>query len=130
MFMTPVSADTHMDIMLGSYHTNRNVDFNESNTGMGLSYIDGALMLSAGQYNNSYNDSSFYAMAGYRYYRDSYEVGVLAGPVTGYEIGSLFAAMPFVAYKITPNFKINIMYVAKTEHTESALFAFSVSLKL
>lgn len=109
--MDPTKMQLEVDIFGLSYHTNRNYDFNETNTGLGLSLVmqskkkpapwfNVAMVGSVGTYEDSYYDQAFYALCGPRAilgYDDSFHasVAIQAGFLKGSDVDGAIA-VPFV----------------------------------
>lgn len=98
-----------------SYHFNRDRGYNERNLGFGIEYsLNKDWSILAGQYQNSIDRPSKYALVGYTpwHLNKYFSVGALAGAVTGYHTNksAMFAVLPLVAV----NFRhvgVNISFI-------------------
>lgn len=85
--LTPPKMSLEVDMFGLSYHTNRNYDFNETNPGLGLSFVISSpdksswfnvgMAFSVGTYEDSYKDQAKYLLIGPRLtigYEDSFHV--------------------------------------------------------
>ena len=87
----------YLSLTLGSYHFDRDKDYNERNLGIGYERHSGQWSFLTGYYKNSYYKDTVYLMAGYLPLRyENWRAGVVGGLVTGYE--SPFLAGGVVSY--------------------------------
>ena len=120
----------YLDINGLSKHLGTDVEYNEKNYGGGVTREtvgDNRLvkMLTAGGYNNSFGDPSYYAGAGMakRFGKGDYyaDVGGMVGGVTGYEESISPLAMAYMALGKKDKAKIRMMYAPKNEKSPSLL---------
>lgn len=87
-FLNVTIADTYLTATMGSYHSNRDIDYNEHNYGTGINYNQWVI----GGYNNSHEKTSIYAGYEYKQQMNAYAAyGVQAGLLTGYKNSELSA---------------------------------------
>ncbi len=92
LYCTSALAEhTELELHLTSYHFSNRSEFEENNYGVGIThYFKDRWGISAGGFNNSYDDTSVYLGLIYTYDFCSSEtivctIGVIGGVVTGYE---------------------------------------------
>ena len=122
-------SDYYLDINGLSKHLNTDVEYNEKNTGFGLTrevQNDSLVkMLTAGGYKNSFGDPSYYAGGGIakRFENDTYyaDVGALLGGITGYEksISPMAAFLLQLGKKDLA--KLRMMYAPETDKSPSLI---------
>ena len=122
-------ADYYLDINGLSKHLNTDVEYNERNIGLGLTRetVDDDLIkiLTAGGYNNSFGDPSYYAGGGIakRFENNDYyaDVGALLGGITGYEksISPMAAFLLQLGKKDLA--KLRLMYAPETDKSPSLI---------
>lgn len=110
-----------------SYHLNRSKNYNEVNTGFGVEYrASEDFSLALGQYKNSVDLTSWYALVGYTPFRlsDTVRAGVLFGAVNGYHANNgrfLPALIPVIAIEFR-HVGANISFVPPfKDKTEGAI---------
>jgi len=83
----PACADTWLVATVASYHSNRDIEHNERNWGLGIEHdLSDTWRLTAGHYRNSYwRDSSYVGALWMPLVYGRVRVGVLLGAVTGYD---------------------------------------------
>lgn len=138
------SYDGWLNIHLGSSHEKRtyidqsgnDIEYNQKNFGLGLSVpaysnIDAR----AGFFENSFNNTSYYAGADFHYNTSRYiTVGVNAGVASGYEHSpvrsSALAPMfvPHVTMKVK-NFRTEIGYVPSFDEKQVAFWTFTIGTR-
>ena len=122
-------SDYYIDINGLSKHLNTDVEYNERNTGFGLTREivnddDLVKMLTAGTYLNSFKKQTLYTGAGIakrfgqNYYAD---VGIIGGIMTGYEKALSPMAVLYIAFGKEDLAKIRLMYAPETEKSPGLL---------
>ena len=89
-----LAGETYLSATIGSYHFNRDRDYEEHNWGLGIEQHSDRWAVLLGAYRNSYRRGSAYALAAYTPFDvGDWRVGPVAGMVTGYDESgpSLFA---------------------------------------
>lgn len=114
------SNNIYLNKNLLSYHWNREKkekrDFNEINPGYGIEYQDGDIHYMIGQYLNSLNNNSNYALTGYTpfKYNTGYGMlsgGIIGGGVTGYPMADVVPSAGLLGNYQNDNFGINVIAV-------------------
>lgn len=87
--------NTYLDANLGSYHWNRDavkdMNFRETNPGLGLEHDSGKWRQMIGEYLNSNKKHSNYALLGYTPFQTQtplglLKAGIVGGGITGYDV--------------------------------------------
>jgi hypothetical protein len=92
-------SQQYISTTIGSYHFDRDKDYNERNLGLGYERHSGQWSFLTGYYRNSYYKDTVYLMAGYQpFYLQfgNWRGGIVGGLVTGYD--SPFLAGGVVSY--------------------------------
>ena len=104
-----LAEQTEIELHITSHHFSNSSEFEEDNYGIGIThYFKDRWGVSAGGFNNSYDDTSLYLALTYTYELCSGNItcaiGVIAGGVTGYE-GNVSGAGE-VRPIVVPEFKL------------------------
>ena len=101
-----LEARTVIQLHTISYHVNRAANFNEENYGIAVKYYTAVKKryyfdyVQAGTYKNSENNQSNYAGVGFEWPVGIFTIGVKAGLITGYSLGSVLPYfVPVIKYK-------------------------------
>ena len=130
-----------------SYHTNRNYNFNEVNPGLGLGLVfnkvgyedDGShmsMVVSAGEYKDSFNNTAYYILAGPRLtlgYEDSFHATAEAGVGLLHGSGNKSAALVPVVSVGYDRFNLCVtgeLGNTSNEHEASKMIALFLRVKL
>jgi len=134
LYLMSPSANASMDtfgVHVGSVHSNKNSNWNNSNPGVyavwGVhdlsTFADGNYV--AGTYYNSIRKQSFYVGRLFEWGN----VGLIAGVVTGYSRPALPMVVPTVRLDLTPHWKARITVVPKVDKNGAAAVHFSFEYK-
>jgi hypothetical protein len=107
-----------------SKHFNSLHQLNEDNPGFGITAEKGNSFITAGGYENSYFDPSFYAGIGYknRFGNQFYiEPGIIAGLVTGYKDSLSPMILPMVSIGHSKLGALNLMYAPEYQENPATL---------
>jgi len=99
-----LEARTVIQLHTISYHVNRAANYNEENYGFGVRhYVDDKYTydyLTAGTYDNSEDNTSNYLGIGFEWPVGIFTLGIKAGVITGYSLGSVLPfVVPVIKYK-------------------------------
>lgn len=127
------SSDSQIVLHLTSYHTNRDAGYNEHNYGVGVRTMVGERTgLTAGAYNNSFDDFGAYVAASYDLYQgDAATFRVIGGLVSGYNDTILIMLLPEVGIPMGRSEVLIGFIPAAPDQTESsAVFTLSVGFRI
>ena len=122
-------ADYYLDINGLSKHLGTDDEYNERNYGFGVTREevkdDLVKLLTAGGYNNSFSEPSYYAGAGMakRFGKGDYyaDLGGMVGGITGYEKAIEPMAAGLLSLGKKDLAKLNMMYAPETEKSPSLI---------
>ncbi|MGL4638373.1 MAG: hypothetical protein ACRCVX_01370 [Shewanella sp.] len=134
--LTTAAAPLEVSVHQLSYHTNREVTFNETNPGLGLGVaVTDTLAVEAGYYHNSYSKRTEYLMLTYAAnVTRNVKLGVVVGAATGYEAftGSTVTPMAAVHMEVAATNSVALVtrYVPPAPSQEQSSGVFTLSLKV
>jgi len=116
--LADIIRNSSIDMNLSAYHWNRDKkavkDYNEVNTGVGITYAKGDTRYMLGQYLNSLRHNSNYALVGKTLLDTDtligkFGLGVVGGGITGYPLADVVPALGLLGTYDTKNFGVNLI---------------------
>jgi hypothetical protein len=126
------NGDYYLDINGKSKHLGTDVKYNEDNHGFGITAEKDGKFLTAGKYNNSFNDPSYYAGGGLKKKygnKDFYiEPGIMGGIVSGYEDKITPMILPMITAGLYDYGALNLMYAPEVKDKNPATLMLNYSI--